>query len=834
MSKFLKTTVAGIGLTLLKLYNWAKKGFGLKSLLGSIVKGVGGLGKGILNVASLLGNGVVGAARIAGQVAVGAGRLAIAAAPAIASTVATGASAAAGGLVAAGTFLLTNPVGWAILGVAIGYGIWRWFKDDFEPLDRFRLLAYGLVPEDHKDQANKLLAFEKEVWKETRFDESGKPTLDEIDYQKWAGLFWDETAGQPTQDAWVKHVQRFENWFNKRFRPTYMKHVTALKQIDPKIEPYDMDDDLDDGQKPGFARKAFFDKAELGQTPYDFLESPFTDVKALDANYNHLEHQRDVILAKYGEDEARLKRIAKGEKTLGDKIKTVALLGIFDDNQEEAKAKLAFEERDTYKDMSAKLAKETKKGDEMMIGSLTQIELTDKDGKKKFVTLEESGYKLPESSNEFEFLNMMMLGMPAEVSRADYELLREVEYQVSLKLVKDGKGYAYNGEAQELIDRFITSFGWDSSNKNDQEAFGKWVTLRLIPYVCAKKKAAMLVNKNVDYPMMAQSLEFNELYDIMKRLVIEFIEIPGIGRCIFLDVPYRPFKNNLAKPDHPTFAKWLEQLKNRKGKNQFKTLTDEEFRSFWNPRDLISLSRENLLLCYNSIRPNILPKLIKEHYFFMKSFNDQDNTSLANDRFAPLKLYDTKRVLEDYYENNEYVRSIIDNFNIYYLNLFIKDPKMLDKVGCNNALSSFQAIMSELVKVEELKFPLNDDLFKVLLSSSSSVCDLRYLCDYINETETILNDIKLDTKVNIYIESYNSQKSKNELILLELLKKSNPNIADIIKNNIRIIYKDYNNKIFLPQLDKDSFLVLKKMTEKYGIETNLSPELISELGKYLN
>lgn len=265
-----------------------------------------------------------------------------------------------------------------------------------------------------------------------------------------------------------------------------------------------------------------------------------------------------------------------------------------------------------------------------------------------------------------------------------------------------------------------------------------------------------------------------------------------------------------------------------------KTLTDDEFKSFWSPRDLISLSRKNLLLCHNSIRPNILPELIKEHYFLMKSFNDQDNTFLANDRFAPIKLYDTKKVLENYYENYEYVRSIIDNFNIYYLNLFTKDPKMLDKVGCNNALSSFQAIMSELVKVEELKFPLNDDLFKVLLSSSSSVFDLRYLCDYINETETILNDIKLDTKVNIYIESYNSQKSKNELILLELLKKSNSNISDIIKNNIRIVYKDYNHKIFLPQLDKDSFLVLEKMTKKYDIETNLSPELISELGKYLN
>lgn len=119
------------------------------------------------------------------------------------------------------------------------------------------------------------------------------------------------------------------------------------------------------------------------------------------------------------------------------------------------------------------------------------------------------------------------------------------------------------------------------------------------------------------------------------------------------------------------------------------------------------------------------------------------------------------------------------------------------------------------------------------ISISETVYDLRYLFDYIDETETILKDIKLDSKVNIFINSYKSEKSESEKIILELLKKSNSKISDIIKNNIRIVYKDYDNKIFLPQLNPDSILVLKELTEKCGIETCIPPKLISELSEYL-
>lgn len=264
-----------------------------------------------------------------------------------------------------------------------------------------------------------------------------------------------------------------------------------------------------------------------------------------------------------------------------------------------------------------------------------------------------------------------------------------------------------------------------------------------------------------------------------------------------------------------------------------KTITDEEFRSFWTQEDLVSLSKENIFTCYRSVREKLIPKLIEEHYSLLRSLNDEDNTFLAKGRFTPLKFYDSRMVLEKYYETDTKVFNIIDDFNIYYLSLFANNPKLLSRIEPGRELQSFQVIMSYLVKVENSIFQLNDDLIKVLLSSSKTVCDLRRLFDYISETKTDLNNIKLDTKINIFIESYNSDKSENENKLLELLKTPNSKIPDIIKNNIRIVYKDYNNKIFIPRFDRDSILVLKELTEKYGIETCLPPKLISELSEYL-
>ena len=352
------------------------------------------------------------------------------------------------------------------------------------------------------------------------------------------------------------------------------------------------------------------------------------------------------------------------------------------------------------------------------------------------------------------------------------------------------------------------------------------------------------LSKELENDMYLENIpETFKIYFIIKRKLFDRenskIEVKPESDefCMFLN---QYIKNKLVEK-LPTFAydpsKYFDEYI---GKYEFpflgvKTITNKEFRSFWKKEDLITLSKGNIFVCYRSVRMETIHKLIEEHYSLLRSVNDEDNTFLAKDLFKSLKFYnsETKKLLEYYYEKDLHIRNIIDDFNIYYLNLFTNDPKLLTKIEAGSELLLFQGMMTELIKSDNLKLKLNDDLIEILLSSTKSIYDLRYLFDYINETNTTLNDIKLDTKADIYINAHNSDKSEKELIFLELLKTPNSKIPDIIKNNIRIVYKDYDNKIFLPQLNQDSILVLKELTEKYGVETSLPPKLISELSEYL-
>ncbi len=494
------------------------------------------------------------------------------------------ASTVAGWGAAAGSFLLTNPIGWAILGVAAGVAIWQFFKDDFEPLDRFRLLAYGLVPEDHKDHANRLLAFEKEVYEHVRFDQQGNPTVDEIVWEKWAGLFWSEDSGQPNQNNWPPHVEKFKSWFNNRFKPTFIQHVKNLRRLDNKIEPLKMDDDLDDALKPSWARSSFIENKEGGQGPYDFMFSPFSDIPSLDANYRQVENQRDIVVNKYASDEEKMKGRAENGRPLLKMLSPIGAIHdlLFEDNQEEAAEKLSrVETLEKFKDAKAELLSEKGKDgpkEELMAGALTKVTLTNADGTTKEVTLADAGYKIPESTNEFGFLNMFMLGMGEEIKKSDYELIREVEFKIHEELVKVGKGYQYKGDSVKLREKYSTAFGWSTELDGDIEAFSKWINNRIIPYVCAKKEIAIDVNKNVDFVRMEETLEFEELYKIAQRLSTHFYPLSGGrgGYTTFLKCPWRPFKNQDDQASDTVFAKWLESLKNRQGKNISKTLTDQE------------------------------------------------------------------------------------------------------------------------------------------------------------------------------------------------------------------------------------------------------------------
>jgi hypothetical protein len=84
-------------------------------------------------------------------------------------------------------------------------------------------------------------------------------------------------------------TNNFINWFNKRFRPVYLAHVTALNSVSPGNKNLD---DIE-GMKPD-EKKKYLDIAKYQDGPYDILLSPFPNdgqlaasktqvIKAIDA-----------------------------------------------------------------------------------------------------------------------------------------------------------------------------------------------------------------------------------------------------------------------------------------------------------------------------------------------------------------------------------------------------------------------------------------------------------------------------------------------------------------------------------------------------------------------
>ena len=122
--------------------------------LGGLTKGVGvGMGLSMLaGAANATGHETIGTMLdMAGNATtlISAARFAIplisSAAPAVGSALATAGTALSSGLMAAGTFLLTNPIGWGILAAgaiaAAGYGIYKFFssRKNLGPVGKYRM-----------------------------------------------------------------------------------------------------------------------------------------------------------------------------------------------------------------------------------------------------------------------------------------------------------------------------------------------------------------------------------------------------------------------------------------------------------------------------------------------------------------------------------------------------------------------------------------------------------------------------------------------------------------------------------------------------------------------
>ena len=218
-----------------------------------------------------LAGGAVAAGGTAATVAGGA--LATEAAVATTAAATAGTGIGAGGVLAGlGTAIagfFTAPV-WLTIGAvaavgAIGYGIYRWYRSSFDPLEKVRITQYGVKLGD-TDGSCAVLELEKYLQDKIRFTDRG-PTLQErLDLPEMLKMF----ELEPTSSG----VDQWMEWFQRRFKPVFLTHVAVLSKLAPGTKLSDADDKLDEELFMDYVQKTKFAPNTNGY-PYNVIASPF-------------------------------------------------------------------------------------------------------------------------------------------------------------------------------------------------------------------------------------------------------------------------------------------------------------------------------------------------------------------------------------------------------------------------------------------------------------------------------------------------------------------------------------------------------------------------------
>ena len=479
--------------------------------LGSkVFRGAGRFIKGLFGIKSKGASLANAAGRMVGKVGKQAGRLAVRAA------------------VQGARLLFTNPVGLAVIGIAAAgfaaYKLWKFFRDNFQEMDEYRLATYGLHANNNVELSNMMLAFEKEMEKEMSVNETtGYLTEKKIDYNKWAPFFWNETeSGELSKQQFQEEqLPRFTMWYEQRFLPNFKRHKEAVVAMmsqasntgwtgftdwlsDKTKGLYDLES-VEDGVKPSFVRMTFADKDKSQYAPdmygYDGLPFSTQDQGALP--YDQVKYYAERVTEKFKEDEARLQeRMKSSEKFSGDSRIKVSKDGKTFDFED------TFNKRDEINAMRESNKEDIKNGNYTVDGvAATKWTSVGKSRDEK-ITIDVNGHKVETTVGEYETMagisnnsvsNLQAMRFIAygllfsdqqPFDRQQMNFILQLEYEVNTKYLrseardKSGGAWVYTGGNEglaKLWESFGTKAGFDLKDEASKNGWLTWLSKRFFP-----------------------------------------------------------------------------------------------------------------------------------------------------------------------------------------------------------------------------------------------------------------------------------------------------------------------------------------------------------------
>lgn len=290
-------------------------------VLGTVTDWLGGGKKGIIGkIGSVLGKAILGPFKLLmrgggllkGALGVGGTVLRVGAGLAMPLLSGLGSLAltAGGAIVSAVGGILASPVLLGALAVAAvgaaGYYGYKYFtRDKLDEFQDIRVKQYGLTnSESDKKFNHQLMNFEGYLIDTcVEYGDKGAYIAEKrIDSEKALGYFDIDIKDQ-------NMVNIFAKWFNGRFKPFFLTHLTALRAINPRVKLYDLDK-LKLDEKIKYLKLISFESG-----PYEEETSPFKDLPKLNTDRKLALDAITALIDKLSKEEAKDKKEAKpGEK----------------------------------------------------------------------------------------------------------------------------------------------------------------------------------------------------------------------------------------------------------------------------------------------------------------------------------------------------------------------------------------------------------------------------------------------------------------------------------------------------------------------------------------
>lgn len=247
----------------------------------------------------------------------------------------------ASGVMSAGAALLTNPVGWAVLGgaAAAAGGYWLgkkafgWLKKGAalkeNPLTSFRMIQYGFSPIDEK-VVMPIMQLESYLSSVIVSSNDGLNISNQVSPDTVFGFF-----GLKYGSGDAERNKSFLAWFLGRFKPIYLSYAKQMNAIKKTYKLDTIDTSVSASDRLQILENVHF-KSQSDMNPYNVPLSPFDDPNKTDYDFDDVtakyEEVKEILKGMVPASEKPKEGVAKKEEeksgVVGTAVKAVATTGV--------------------------------------------------------------------------------------------------------------------------------------------------------------------------------------------------------------------------------------------------------------------------------------------------------------------------------------------------------------------------------------------------------------------------------------------------------------------------------------------------------------------------